>query len=322
MNAKVIWQTVKDQLRSKIDPFAFTTWIENSAGSVLEDGMFIVHVGTSTTATALERRYYHHIQSVLLDILGYSVEVKFVVVQEQRSDVEKEYMRGQDDDPDLRTYVGQEVELRKKHEQNDVDTGKGQRKKSSLSPDHFFFSSTRPGSLPQRNFGNFPGQVPNLQEGYITAMEYAMEPSAACLLLVGPVTADQEKMHLAAAAAWSCLERSYCHEVFFARCTELFALLQSAFNQEGESSYEMLVQRIRAVDLLVLNDLKHPSRMSDETTWFDQVLYRLVRMRLDRGNPTILTARPESLFNLDSGLRWRLSGGCKVRTVIVGSAQE
>ena len=79
MNAKQIWQTAIERLQTKVQPAVFTTWFQGTAAISFSDGIFIVSVPTTFAKAHLEGRFIELIRSILTDVTGVSVEVRFVV---------------------------------------------------------------------------------------------------------------------------------------------------------------------------------------------------------------------------------------------------
>ena len=81
-NAKQIWQTALEQLRLRVDPATFTTWFQATTALSLQDGVLVVSVGTTFSRQHLEVRYGEVIRSLLAEITGSALEVRFVVEHE------------------------------------------------------------------------------------------------------------------------------------------------------------------------------------------------------------------------------------------------
>lgn len=82
MNAKQIWQTTIERLQAKVQPAVFTTWFQGTAALSFEDSVFVVGVPTTFAKAHLEGRFIDLIRSILVDITGGPVEVRFVVAKE------------------------------------------------------------------------------------------------------------------------------------------------------------------------------------------------------------------------------------------------
>jgi chromosomal replication initiator protein len=82
VNAKQIWQTTIERLKAKVQPAVFTTWFQGTAALSFEDSVFVVRVPTTFAKAHLEGRFIDLIRSILSDITGGPVEVRFVVTKE------------------------------------------------------------------------------------------------------------------------------------------------------------------------------------------------------------------------------------------------
>ncbi|HEX7734916.1 MAG TPA: chromosomal replication initiator protein DnaA [Ktedonobacteraceae bacterium] len=82
MNAKQIWQTTLERLHTKITVAVFTTWFQGTSALSLQDGVLVVSVATTFSKAHLEARYTDLIRSILAEITGSAVDVRFVVAHE------------------------------------------------------------------------------------------------------------------------------------------------------------------------------------------------------------------------------------------------
>ncbi len=82
MNARQIWQTAIERLQAKVQPAVFTTWFQGTAALSFEDSIFVVGVPTTFAKAHLEGRFIDLIRSILVDVTGGPVEVRFVVAKE------------------------------------------------------------------------------------------------------------------------------------------------------------------------------------------------------------------------------------------------
>lgn len=82
MNAKQIWQTTIDRLQGKVQPAVFRTWFQGTSALSFQDGLFVVRVPTPFSKAHLEGRFLELIHSVLSEVVGREVEVRFVVAKE------------------------------------------------------------------------------------------------------------------------------------------------------------------------------------------------------------------------------------------------
>ena len=82
MNARQIWQTTIERLQTKVQPAVFTTWFQGTAAISFQDGVFIVRVPTTFAKAHLEGRFIDLIRSILAEVAGSPVDVRFVVSKE------------------------------------------------------------------------------------------------------------------------------------------------------------------------------------------------------------------------------------------------
>jgi chromosomal replication initiator protein len=82
VNAKQIWQTTLERLQSRVQPAVFTTWFQGTTAVSSQDGIFIVRVPTTFAKAHLEGRFIDLIRSILSEVTGGPVEVRFVVGRE------------------------------------------------------------------------------------------------------------------------------------------------------------------------------------------------------------------------------------------------
>src|SRR5438094_6109147 len=95
VNAKQIWQTSLERLQTKVQPAIFTTWFQGTSALSFQDGIFVVRVPTTFAKAHLEGRFIDLIRSILSEVTGGPVEVRFVVAREpveQRTDMLAETM--------------------------------------------------------------------------------------------------------------------------------------------------------------------------------------------------------------------------------------
>jgi chromosomal replication initiator protein len=82
VNAKQIWQTTIERLQSRVHPAIFMTWFQGTAALSCEDGVFVVRVPSTFAKAQMEGRFMETIQSILTEVAGTSLEVRFVVTKE------------------------------------------------------------------------------------------------------------------------------------------------------------------------------------------------------------------------------------------------
>ncbi|HEV2582083.1 MAG TPA: DnaA/Hda family protein, partial [Ktedonobacteraceae bacterium] len=82
MNAKQIWQTTIERLQTRVQPAVFRTWFQGTAALSFQENILIVRVPTTFAKAHLEGRFVELIRSILADVTGSQVEVRFVVAKE------------------------------------------------------------------------------------------------------------------------------------------------------------------------------------------------------------------------------------------------
>jgi len=82
VNAKQIWQTAIERLQTRVNAAVFTTWFQGTSALSFQDGVFIIRVPTTFAKAQLENRFIEMIRSILTEITGKTVEVRFEVAKE------------------------------------------------------------------------------------------------------------------------------------------------------------------------------------------------------------------------------------------------
>jgi DNA replication protein DnaC len=142
--------------------------------------------------------------------------------------------------------------------------------------------------LAEQQFRNFDLRVPglhaeereSLESAFRAAMAYAEEPTG-WFVLQGANGCG--KTHLAAAIANRALANS--QGVFFAVVPDLLDYLRASFAPGHESPYDELFDKVRNIDVLILDDLG----AQQTTQWAQDKLYQVVNYRHVSGLPTVVT---------------------------------
>ncbi len=74
-----VWQTALGQLQMQMTRATFNTWVRHTTALSCEDGMFIIGVHNGYDKDWLENRLQGLIVRTLTDLVGQSVQVRFVV---------------------------------------------------------------------------------------------------------------------------------------------------------------------------------------------------------------------------------------------------
>lgn len=161
-----------------------------------------------------------------------------------------------------------------------------------------------------KTFDTFDAKVPGLREGFVVARSYAEDPQGWLLLMGGYGTG---KTHLAAAIAHERLAAG--SSVYFAVVPELLDHLRSAFAPGKDISYDEMFDKIREVELLVLDDLG----AENGTAWATEKLFQLINYRYNYRMPTVLTTNNQLQTRMDDRVRSRLNDLGLVQHLIINA---
>lgn len=173
------------------------------------------------------------------------------------------------------------------------------------------------GAFSEKRFENFntqhnalrPDERTSLQFAARAAESYAHEPFG-WAMIYGPYGCG--KTHLAAAIANHRLEMG--DPVLFITVPDLLDHLRSTFGPSSEIKYDEMFERIRSVQLLVLDDLgsENPS------PWAKEKLFQIIDHRHSAELPTVITTNIEPDF-LDARIRSRITDTRLVKKIIIRS---
>ena len=88
MDAHQLWQAALGQLQLQLSRPTFDTWIKNTRGISLEDGVLVVSVHSAYAKDWLENRLYVHIQRTVSNIAHRTTAIRFIV---QRNGVAEQH---------------------------------------------------------------------------------------------------------------------------------------------------------------------------------------------------------------------------------------
>jgi DNA replication protein DnaC len=131
-----------------------------------------------------------------------------------------------------------------------------------------------------KTFATFNPFIPGLREVLPRVRSYARQPNG-WLTLLGPYGVG--KTHLAAAIANEALERG--EHVLFAVVPDLLDHLRATFGPQSTVAYDERFEVVRAVQLLILDDLGTESA----TPWAREKLYQLINHRYNERSATVVT---------------------------------
>jgi DNA replication protein DnaC len=132
-----------------------------------------------------------------------------------------------------------------------------------------------------KTFASFNQFTSGMQLAYQRALAYATHPNG-WLAFFGPCGCG--KTHLAAAIAHTVLARG--DAVLFVVVPDLLDHLRATFSPRSDVAYDQRFEHVRAVDLLVLDDLGTESA----TPWACEKLYQLINYRYNGQLPTVFTS--------------------------------
>src|SRR6187549_689723 len=79
MDAKQVWRAALGELQVSLSPANFETWLKDTALVAVDDTLFRVAVPSGFAKDWLESRYRSLISQTLARVVGYSVQVEFVI---------------------------------------------------------------------------------------------------------------------------------------------------------------------------------------------------------------------------------------------------
>ena len=86
MNANQAWQAARGQLQTDMPKAAFDTWVRNAEFISYEDGHFVIGVPNAYARDWLQSRLSSTVVRLLTGILNRTVEVRFIVWQNNGKD--------------------------------------------------------------------------------------------------------------------------------------------------------------------------------------------------------------------------------------------
>ena len=161
------------------------------------------------------------------------------------------------------------------------------------------------------NFDTYDVSVPGVQQAYQAAFKFAMQPRKKWLVLVGPNGCG--KTHLAVAAARERMEAG--DTVMIQTVPDMLDHLRSGFSSEAALSYEFVLDQMRRVDFLVLDDLGSQQNSS----WAMEKLFQLLNYRYNTELPTMITANS---INVDERIKSRLNDRGLVKMVTMDQTKD
>jgi DNA replication protein DnaC len=193
---------------------------------------------------------------------------------------------------------GQAIRCQCKEQQLEERDRLNLRRLSNLDP----FRDKTFESFDSRRSGN------GIQEAYKEARNFAKDPLGWVIFRGGYGCG---KTHLAAAIANAAEKNGI--PVIFAIVPELLDHLRSTFAPSSDMPYDELFDKIREVQLLVLDDFG----AENGTAWATEKLFQLINYRYNYGMPTVITTNDRLLTRVDERISSRLFDQGLVRHVIM-----
>lgn len=88
MDGQQIWQAALGELRLQMTKATFDIWLRDTRGVSYEEGLFRIGVQTAYAKDWLENRLLLTIKRTLTNLVGKTVEVEFVVLEDRKPDME------------------------------------------------------------------------------------------------------------------------------------------------------------------------------------------------------------------------------------------
>jgi DNA replication protein DnaC len=162
-----------------------------------------------------------------------------------------------------------------------------------------------------KTFETFDAALPGLHEPYDIARNYAEDPMG---WLVFRGNYGCGKTHLAAAIANVAEQNGI--PVVFGIVPDLLDHLRATFAPTSDTPYDALFDKLREVQLLVLDDFG----AENSTAWATEKLFQLINYRYNYRMPTVITTNHKLLAHMDERIRSRLSDLGLVRHVVIEAA--
>jgi DNA replication protein DnaC len=194
---------------------------------------------------------------------------------------------------------GQAVRCRCKEQQIEERDRSNLRRLSNLDP------------FREKTFEAFDVTLPGMREAFDIARHYANDPMG---WLVFRGNYGCGKTHLAAAIANIAEQNGV--PVVFAIVPDLLDHLRATFAPNSDTPYDALFDKVREVQLLVLDDFG----AENSTAWATEKLFQLINYRYNYRMPTVITTNHRLLAHMDERIRSRLSDLGLVRHVVIEAA--
>lgn len=165
--------------------------------------------------------------------------------------------------------------------------------------------------LSSQTFESFDRTVPGVLDAFNAARSYAKDPHG-WLLLMGNYGCG--KTHLAAAIANEAMRKKKM-KVLFANTPDLLDHLRATYGPSSEVGYDKLFEAVRAVPLLIIDDLG----TENATGWAREKLYQIINHRYNFQLPTVITTNHD-LDDMDGRVRSRICDTRLCKHVLIDAA--
>ncbi|HLR59384.1 MAG TPA: chromosomal replication initiator protein DnaA [Pseudogracilibacillus sp.] len=88
-NINELWNEILDKMKEKISKPSFETWLKHTEARDLQDDMFFVSVPNEFTKNWLDQRYTQVISSLLYEVTGAKLQVKFIIPEDQVDNIKE-----------------------------------------------------------------------------------------------------------------------------------------------------------------------------------------------------------------------------------------
>ncbi|HLQ83315.1 MAG TPA: chromosomal replication initiator protein DnaA [Pseudogracilibacillus sp.] len=91
-NINELWNDILNKMKEKISKPSFETWLKHTEARDLQDDMFFVSVPNEFTKNWLDQRYTQVINSLLYEVTGSKLQVKFIIPDDQVDNIKSDKM--------------------------------------------------------------------------------------------------------------------------------------------------------------------------------------------------------------------------------------
>ncbi len=88
-NINELWNEILDKMKEKISKPSFETWLKHTEARDLQDDTFFVSVPNEFTKNWLDQRYTQVISSLLYEVTGAKLQVKFIIPEDQVDNIKE-----------------------------------------------------------------------------------------------------------------------------------------------------------------------------------------------------------------------------------------